>query len=176
MNRAGKRLAALLLATLSSTAFGEGATLARDTELRAKPLNDAAVVAPLKAKAVVDVLARSGAWAQVKTADGATGYVRLLNLRTSSGAQGGSGVGQLASVFRTGSSGNSVSTGVKGMSEEDLTGATADPAQLTRLGTYKTTAPEAREAARLAGLKATAVEYLPAGDGKKRKKKKKDEE
>ncbi|MFZ5723811.1 MAG: SH3 domain-containing protein [Pseudomonadota bacterium] len=174
MNRNGKRLAALLLAALSlpagSALAAENATIARDTELRAKPLNDAAVVTALKAKAAVSVLTRSGAWAQVSTADGKSGYVRLFNLRTSSGQKGDSGVGALASVFKTGSSGHSVSTGVKGLSEEDLTDAEPAPAEVEKLAGFQTADRDANESARLAGLKPKAVDYLLPPDGKKKKK------
>lgn len=176
MNHAGKWLAALLLATLSLQAGGalaaDSATVARDTELREKPLNDAAVVTSIKAKAKVSVQSRSGAWALVVAGDGKKGYVRLLNLRTASSQKGESGVGSLASVFRTGSSGNSVSTGVKGMSEEDLTGAQPAPAEVAKLATFRAADGDARDSARLAGLKAVTVDYLPAPAGTDGKKKK----
>lgn len=163
MNRCGKLLAALLLSALAGTALAAGnATVARDTELREKPLGDAPVVAPLKAKTTVTVASRNGAWAQVTTADGKKGYVRLLNLRTGSGQKGDSGVGALASVFKTGSSGNTVATGVKGMSEEALTGATPDAAQVEKLAGYKASEKSARDGAKAAGLKAQKIDYLPA--------------
>lgn len=170
MNRSGRMLPALLLAASAVFASAAGAadpaTLARDTDLRAKPLNDAAVIAPLKAKAAVSVVSRSGAWAQVTTADGKSGYVRLLNLRTGSSQKGDSGVGALASVFKTGSSGNNVATGVKGMSEGDLTGATPAPQEVEKLGDYKASDKDARAGAKAAGLKAQQVGYLAAPAGK----------
>lgn len=166
MNRCARLLAALLLSALAANAPAAdpatSATVARDTELREKPLGDAPVVAPLKAKATVTVTARNGAWAQVSTADGKKGYVRLLNLRTGSARKGDSGVGALASVFKTGSSGNTVATGVKGMSAESLTGAAPDNAQVEKLAGYKASEKAARDGAKLAGLKAQKVEYLPA--------------
>ncbi len=166
MNLCARLLAALLLSTFTAHAAAaepaSSATVARDTELREKPLGDATVVAPLKAKASVTVTARSGAWAQVSTADGKQGYVRLLNLRTGSARKGDSGVGALASVFKTGSSGNTVATGVKGMSGEALTGAEPDHAQVEKLTGYKASEKAARDSAKLAGLKAQKVDYLPA--------------
>lgn len=190
MNRSGKadpsgRWPAVLLLVIAGLmpalagAAGDSAIVARDTELREKPLNDAPVVARLTAKSAVVVQARSGAWANVVTGSGKQGFVRLLNLRTSSGAKGESGVGALASVFKTGSSGNSVATGVKGLSEEDLTGAEPDAAQAAKLATYKAADKEARDSARLAGLKPQPVDYLLApepGQEKKKKKKKKDQD
>lgn len=161
--------AALGLAVAGSVAAAaEKATIARNTDLRAKPLNDAAVVAPLKAQTAVSIESRSGAWAQV-TVGGKTGYVRLLNLRTQSAQKGDSGVKSVASVFRTGSSGHSVSTGVKGLSEEDLTGAAANPEQVKKLATYTAIKGDATESAQAAGLKATQVAYLPAPKKKKKR-------
>lgn len=176
MNHAGSRKTLLLAAALGLAVAGgiaaaaEKATIARDTDLRAKPLNDAAVVVPLKAQTAVSVESRSGAWAQVSVG-GKTGYVRLLNLRTQSAQKGDSGVKAVASVFRTGSSGHSVSTGVKGLSEEDLTGAAANPEQVKKLATYAAAKNDATESAQAAGLRATQVAYLPAPTDKKKKKK-----
>src|SRR5690606_2182763 len=133
MNPAGKLLTAWLLITLSGAATAETATLARDTTLHEQPLGNAAIIAALKARSLVTVDARKGAWAKVTTTDGKTGHLRILNLRSTSTQKGDSGVGALASVFRTGSSGSSVATGVKGMSAEELTGAMPDEAELQKL-------------------------------------------
>lgn len=169
MNHTESKFPARLLATLLLATVGiytgnaiaaDAATIARDTPLRDKPFNDAAIIAQLNAKAAVSVQSRSGAWARISTPDNKQGYVRLLNLRTTSGQQGASGVGALASVFRTGSSGTSVATGVKGLSEENLTGAEANPAEAEKLATYEATNSQARSAAKRAGLKARTVEYL----------------
>lgn len=163
MNRSGKWLATLLLLASTDAALAaEKATIARDTELRSKALGDAAVVQALKAGTPVTINTRSGAWAQVSGSDGKTGYVRLLNLRSVSTQKGDSGVGALANVFRTGSSGRSVATGVKGMSEEQLTGATPSPEQAEKLSTLRVSEKDARSTAALAGLKATQVAWLPA--------------
>lgn len=172
------RLVLLLLALSAGAHAAETATLSRDTELRAKPAGDAPVVATLAAKAVVSLQSRTGAWAQVATGDGKSGYVRLLNLRTGSGQKGEAGAGALASVFRTGSSGNSVATGVKGLSEEQLTGAEPAPAEVEKLAGYAATDKQARDGAKAAGLAAKEVAWLPApaAEEKKRKKKRKNEE
>lgn len=160
MNHVARTLA-LLLAITSGSVFAESATLARDTPLHEKPLRDAAVVATLKAGALVNVDTRQGAWAKVTTADGKQGHVRILNLRSAGGQKGDSGVSALASVFRTGSSGTSVATGVKGMSAEELTGAEPDEAELRELHRLRASEEDARRAARQAGLKAIEVAELP---------------
>src|SRR5690606_2336037 len=66
----------------SDTTTGPG-TLIRAENLLAKAASDAAVVAPLAANSAVTILGREGGWYQVKTADGKTGWVRMLSVRRS---------------------------------------------------------------------------------------------
>lgn len=166
MNPAGKMLAALLLIAGSAAVTAETATLARDTTLHEQPLGNAAIVATLKAQSLVTVDARKGAWARVTTTDGKTGHLRILNLRSTSTQKGDSGVSALASVFRTGSSGSSVATGVKGMSAEELTSAAPNEAELQKLHGLRASEEEARRSAGRAGLKPVDVAALPAPVGR----------
>lgn len=145
----------------SSLAVAEPATLLKPTELRSQPQGGATIVTTLKAKDTVDISARQGAWASVKTTDGKSGWVRVLNLRTGSGQRGDAGIGAIASVFKTGSSGNTVSTGVKGLSAEQLQNATPNPAEAERLATYSVKAPDARTYAKQGKLTSKQVDYLP---------------
>lgn len=155
----------LLLLTASllagSLAWAEPATLIKDGEMRAKPLGSADLVVMLKAKEKVEITARKGAWANVQTAKGQTGWVRLLNLRTGSGQKGDAGVGAIASLFKTGSSGNTVSTGVKGLSEEKLKNAQPNEEEARRLDKYKNSSSDARSYAKQGKLNAEQVNYLP---------------
>lgn len=164
-NAVSRHRAGLVLALAGLLAAGvcaaEPGTLLRDSELRAKPFGDAAVVTELSAKASVDIVSRQGAWAQVKSG-AQTGWVRLLNLRTSSGQRGDAGVGALASVFKTGSSGTTVTTGVKGLSEEKLNNAAPDPAEAQRLNQYRENEGGARSFARQAKLAAQEVPFFDA--------------
>ena len=155
----------LLFTTLfcAGTALAEPGTLLKDSELRSKPLGDADIVLMLKARDKVEITTRQGAWAGVQTSNGKQGWVRLLNVRTGSGQRGESGVGALASVFRTGSSGNTVSTGVKGLSEEQLKNAKPNPEEAARLNTFMESETDARNFARQAKLATHQVGYLPAG-------------
>ncbi|MFN3587311.1 MAG: SH3 domain-containing protein [Moraxellaceae bacterium] len=165
----------LLLAGLvaSPLALAEPATLLRDTELRASPLADATVVAPLQAQSTVDITNRQGAWAQVKTPAGQSGWVRVLNLRTGSGQRGDVGIGAMASVFRTGSSGNTVSTGVKGLSAEQISQATPNDAEVARLGTLAVKEADARQFASQGKLASQSVDYLPDAEPEPAKKRRK---
>lgn len=142
-------------------ASAEPGTLLRDSELRAKPFGNADVVAQLKARESVDITARQGAWAQVK-ADSQTGWVRVLNVRTGSGQRGDAGIGQLASVFKTGSSGTTVTTGVKGLSEDRLKAAEPAPAEAKRLDQYRETEAGARSFAKQAKLASQELPFFDA--------------
>jgi uncharacterized protein YgiM (DUF1202 family) len=157
----------LLLTTLllSSAALAEPGALLKSSELRTKPFGDADVVATLNAKDKIDITSRKGAWANVKTAAGQQGWVRLLNISTGSGQRGDSGLKSVASLFSTGSSGNTVSTGVKGLSEEQLKNAKPNPAEASRLDQYKDSEPDARNFAKQAKLATLQIDYLSASGG-----------
>lgn len=153
----------LLLGALlgSSLAQAEPATLLKATELRSQPQGSAGVVVMLRTKDRVDITSRKGAWASVKTSTGKKGWVRVLALRTGSGHRGDTGIGAMASVFKTGSSGNTVSTGVKGLSEEQLQNATPNPAEVERLDSHAVNATDARSFAKQGKLAARQVDHLP---------------
>jgi hypothetical protein len=124
----------------------ESGTILRASELKQKPFIDAAKVTDVAEKAAVDIVQRQGAWIQVKTGDGQIGWLKMFNVRTGNGdIKSGSGSGGLLSavnLFKTGSSGNTVTTGVKGLSEEDLRNAQPNPADLAKLDGYASS-PEA---------------------------------
>ncbi|HET8731559.1 MAG TPA: hypothetical protein VFM34_10690 [Moraxellaceae bacterium] len=151
----------LIALMLAGGAQAEPGQLLRDSELRAKPFGDADVVISLKARDAVDIVTRQGAWAQVKVGNKA-GWVRLLNIRTGSGQRGDAGVGALASLFRTGSSGTTVSTGVKGLSEEQLKTAQPNDAEARRLSQYRESETGARNFARQVKLATHTVPFFDA--------------
>jgi len=105
---------------LAGTAWAESGILLKDTDLRHEPLGSAEVVKQLPANQKVEVTSRQGAWAAVTAADGSQGWIRILNLRTGTGEKARSGFGAMASMFTTGSSGKSASTGVKGLTADQL--------------------------------------------------------
>lgn len=164
-------LALALAATLASgLAFAETATTLRATEMRSEPLGSADVVAKLGAKAPVDITGRKGAWAGVKNAEGLDGWVRVLNLRTgtSDGKSAGGG-NQLAAAFLTGSSGNTVSTGVKGLSPDKLRNAGSAPSEVAMLDQLAVGPDDARSFATSASLEAHQVDYLKSDRRSRRK-------
>lgn len=146
---------------LAGAAWAEPGTVLKATELRTGPLGSAEVVAKLAAKDAVDINERRGAWAAVTTAGGQAGWVRVLNLRTASGEAGPGGAAALAEAFRTGSSGTAVSTGVKGLSAEELRNASPDTAEAARLAGFAATPDDALTFASQHQLASQDVDYLP---------------
>ncbi|MBP6625909.1 MAG: hypothetical protein KA187_00680 [Arenimonas sp.] len=151
-------LAAVLAA---GAALAESGTVLKDTQLRSEPLASSKIIAELRARDTVQINARKGAWAGVKTTEGVDGWARILNLRTGSGQAGAGGGDALASVFRTGSSGTTVSTGVKGLSAAALMSAAADEAEVQRLETYAANTGQATAFAAAGPLASRPVPYLP---------------
>lgn len=134
--------------------------------MRRAPLSDAEVVANLPQGAKLTLLKRQGAWAQVKSEGGSTGWVRMLSLRQGegggTGGTGETGIAALLNVARTGSSGATVTTGVRGLDKEQIRNAQPNPAALQALAGYAANEDEARRfAAGKPQLRAQAVDYLP---------------
>lgn len=151
--------ALLPLLFLPLVAWAEPATVIRATELKADPATDAATVAQLPEKAQVDALERKGGWTRVK-AGGAQGWVKMLALRYDGTAKrGDTGVAQAFNVARTGSSGTQVTTGVRGLDEEQLAKAQPNPAELAKLDRYAVDRAGANEFAAEGKLSPVSVAY-----------------
>lgn len=158
-------LSLLLLCGLSLGAQADPAQVIRATELKDKPFSDAATLLPLAEKAVVNVLAREGGWYKVKV-QGKEGWVRMTTLRLGDGSAkpGDSGVGsalQFLSTGRSGSSGVTVATGVRGLDAADITNAKPDPKAVEGMDTLAVNADEARRYAAEQKLQAQKIAYLP---------------
>lgn len=151
----------LALCTATFPALAEQGATIRADQLKAMPFIDAATSASVAANQPVTILGRKGGWVQVE-ANGKTGWVRMLNLRLqadSSSAQGRA-TAQKASLLRTNSSGRTVTTGIKGLGEEDLRNASVDPAQLAKLATLPVAPADAKASASAGGLVEHPVNYL----------------
>lgn len=156
-------LVALCLACITFTAqAGEAAYTVRATEMRAKPFSDAAAVASLPENSPVEVLTRKAGWMQIKGGD-KNGWVKLLDLRFGDASapkkSGSSGLGALFNVATGG--GNTVSTGVRGLSEEKLKDPKPDPQALETVQHYAVSKNDAMQFGRAGQLAAQSIDYLP---------------
>ena len=141
--------------------WADPATLIRATELKRQPATDAEMVAELAADTAVDALERKGGWTRVKAAEG-EGWVKMLALRyggPGAAKKGDSGVAQLFNVARTGSSGTQVTTGVRGLDEQQLANAQPNPAELAKLSRFAAKPDAAAAFAAKGKLTAQSVAY-----------------
>jgi hypothetical protein len=153
-----------LCASLSAPALaGQTAYTVRSTEIKQLPFSDAPTVGKLDEKASVSIMSRQSGWVKISSSQG-NGWVKMLSLRYSSTAtkSGDSGLKSLVNVGRSGSSGITVATGIRGLSEEDLKTAQPNPREFEKLQNYATNKPDATKFARDANLKTQQLDYLPA--------------
>jgi len=150
----------------SGTVVKETGTTRSAVELLATPFRDAKPAGQLPANTKVDVLERHGGWLKI-TAQGKTGWAKLHQVRSGEGPEGkssGEGLAILKNVGQTGRSGSQgiiATTGIRGMSAEELKNAKPDPAAVKKVDGYSVTASQAREYAKAAGLKEKNVPSLP---------------
>ncbi len=171
MERSGHIILAAMLAMLAEVASAaEKGQIIRAGDLFVQPFIDAASAAKLTASQPVAIIERRGAWVSVQ-ADGKTGWVRLLNVRlqpASAGPPRAATAGNpLSSLLRSGSSGQTVTTGVKGMDEEQIRAATPNYAELAMLDTLAVDGNTARAAAASRKLTERPVDYLDKKKGGK---------
>ena len=162
-----KRLIAVCLALgfIASAAAEEAITL-RSTEIKAKPYSDAQTLLTLPERSKVIVLKRRASWTQVKSGK-TTGWVKMLSLQLVRGTtqrRADNGLRSLFNVAQTGRGGSSVTTGVRGLSEEDLKNTKPNPQELEEAKQYAATKAEAKRFAIDGKLKAQQVGYLPGGE------------
>lgn len=164
-----KWIAAVCLSLVCSLAqAGDPAYAVRDTDLKAKPFSDADTLSRLDANTKVEIVQRKSSWILVKVA-GKTGWVKMLSLRLGESSnqrkRGDSGLASLFNVASTGSSGSTVTTGVRGLSEEQLKNTHANPEELEAAKNYAVSKGEARKFAQAGKLTAHKMDYLPAAKG-----------
>jgi hypothetical protein len=169
-----RALAALLGAALAAAAWAdEQAFTNRSTELKERALADARTVATLPENSSVKVLARSGAWTQVE-ASGQKGWVRVFHLSfpatvetSSSSSSGGAMLSGLTGALGFGKpaakEARLASTGVRGLTPEDLKNANPDPEALRKMQSYSADKPSAEGFAREARLASNTIDYSEGG-------------
>lgn len=156
-------LAALMFSLGVGPAFAQETGFAvRQTEVKKEPFSDAETLGTLAERSQVKVLGRQGGWAQIESG-ALAGWVRMLSIRMNSGQSGiVSGLKSLFSVARTGSSGTTVTTGVRGLDKEQIQNAKPNPEELKKLAGLAASRGDAeRFAAESPQLKNQKIEYLP---------------
>ncbi|MDR3394795.1 MAG: SH3 domain-containing protein [Parasulfuritortus sp.] len=155
-----KTLWACLLTVWAGYAMATTGTLIKAEQARATPSAKGKIITQFASGTPVDVINRQGGWLQIK-AQGRSGWVRLLSVRSATGRGSGADLGGVVGLAGKRNNNQVVAVaGLRGLSEEDLKGAHFDAAQLARLDTYKTSRQQAESFAAQAKLKARNVAYL----------------
>jgi hypothetical protein len=175
MIRIALRSVALAFLLLASAWAQEAAVTRRATDLRDTPSDTGRSLAALPAQApVTRTDQRQGPWVQVRTAQGATGWVHLFDLgpatTTAAGDGGGSVVGGalrgVGSLFGGGSAANPATTsttaGIRGLGAEDLAQAQPDTAAVKQMDGLRPSDADVRGFAERAAWKPVPVDPLPA--------------
>jgi Bacterial SH3 domain len=137
---------------------GDAGTAIKMDSLRAEPFADAKTVGSLAKNDSVEILNKKGAWLQVKSKK-STGWVRLLSVKRGGGSNSGSAISDVASG-RTGTGKVVSTTGIRGLSAEELKAAKFNEEEMKRMESYQTSAADAKSYAAAGGLSATKMAYL----------------
>jgi hypothetical protein len=157
----GMLLAIPLLAAAQDAAFTN-----RSTELKDRGDAGARTITTLSENTPVKVLARGGAWTQVE-AGGQSGWVGAFHLRfpstveSASSSGGGGFLSSLGSAIggqRSNTKANLSTTGVRGLTKEELQNSNPDPEQLRRMQSFRADRAAAERFAREGKLAAVQID------------------
>lgn len=155
-------LAALLLPGLTLAA--EMGTALKADSIRTEPYADAKTTGNVSRGDKLEILTKQGAWLKVKTSK-TSGWVRLLSVKRGTGTAGGANQAEGVLNMATGRAGTGqvvATTGVRGLSEEELKGAKFNETEVKALESYTQSAEQGQKFASGGGLKAIKFAYLPA--------------
>ncbi len=155
-----KRLLLLGLACPILCLAGEAGTALKADTLRAEPFADAKSVGSLAKNDAVDIVNKKGAWLQVKSKK-STGWVRLLSVKRGVATQTNQ-IGGIASVAsgRAGTGKVVSTTGIRGLSAEELKAAQFNESEMKKLEGYEQSPNDGKQFASAGGLNAASIAYL----------------
>ena len=136
--------------------------------LMAGPCSDAKQAAQLPSNTAVDILEHRGGWMRI-SGKGKTGWAKLYQVRTGTGPEAQKSGESLAILRNIGQTGRSSSqsivatTGIRGLSAEDLKTAKPNPRAVDAMNAYRANDNTARQYALSAGLKEKNVPFLSRG-------------
>ncbi len=172
MKKCSKCMMLIGLYTLLHTGLSSaetGSALKNDS-IRYEPYADAKVVGSFSRGETLNIVKKQGAWLQVKTKK-STGWVRLLSVKRGAASSSGNQLsGVLAAANGRAGTGQVVSTtGVRGLSNEDLKAAKFNEAEIKAMENNTVSANQGKQFAASGGLKTVAFTNLKApvsGDAK----------
>lgn len=157
--------ACLISACITSVSAAEVGSALKKDSLRAEPFADAKVTGSVTRGDSLEILKKQGAWLQVKTKKN-TGWVRLLSVKRGTTTSGNQAAGALAVASGRAGTGQVVSTtGVRGLSEQELKAAKFNETEAKTLESYTLTAEQGQQFAKAGNLKAVTFANLKAPKG-----------
>ena len=156
-----KHLKLLILYALASPILvlaGEIGIALKMDSLRTEPFADAKTIGSLNKNDSVEILSKKGAWLQVKSKK-STGWVRLLSVKRGGASISGSSISDVASG-RTGTGKVVSTTGIRGLSAEELKAAKFNEDEMKKMESHTLSANDGRSFANAGGLSATKMSYL----------------
>jgi uncharacterized protein YgiM (DUF1202 family) len=151
----------LLLGSLSAAALaGEMGTALKADTLRAEPFADAKSAGAFNKGESLEIISKKGAWLQVKSKKSA-GWVRLLSVKRGAPSSGNAlkGIADVASG-RTGTGQVVSSTGIRGLSAEELKAAKFNEDEMKKMESNAVSASDAQQYAKVGGLITTNMAYF----------------
>ncbi len=167
-----KRLKHILIAASFLPMLYAGLSIAAETgsalkndSMRFEPFADAKVTGSLSRGDTLEILKKQGAWLQVKTKK-TTGWVHLLSVKRGSASSSNQVAGVLAAANGRAGTGQVVSTtGIRGLSEQELKAAKFNETEIKTLEGYTLSAEQGRKFAAAGDLKTVAFPTLKAPEG-----------
>ena len=154
-----KKILILLSLLWPAIAFaGEAGTALKADVLRTEPYADAKTAGNLNKNDAVDILANKGAWLQVKSKS-ASGWVRILSVKRGGASGSNSSIADIASG-RAGTGKVVSTTGIRGLSAEELKAAKFNEDEMKRMESHAVSAGDAQQFANAGGLSSTQLAYL----------------
>jgi hypothetical protein len=154
-----------LLLCMGLPVLADSGHVIRSCDLMDEPYRDANVLTSLEEGEGIEILKRKGGWFNITVGD-QEGWVRMSKVRKGeavaapdSGTEA-SGVLELASG-RAGTGNVVATTGVRGLSEEELKQAQFNAVEIKKLESFAVPAKQARNFARNGKLAARQLEFLP---------------
>jgi len=154
-----KILLLIIFTPLLALAAEVGTALKTDT-LRAEPFADAKTTGSLNKGDSVSILNKKGAWLQIKSKK-STGWVRLLSIKRGNASSNNSIGGAIDVASGRAGTGKVVSTtGIRGLSAEELKSAKFNEEEMKKMESYTQSASDGEKFAGAGGLKKSNLAYF----------------
>lgn len=144
---------------------GEKGSALKNDSLRSEPFADAKITGSFVRGDNLEIIKKQGAWLQVKSAKG-SGWVRLLSVKRGATTNSNQAAGVLAVASGRAGTGQVVSTtGVRGLSEQELKAAKFNEEEVKTLESYTLSADKGRAFAKAGNLNSIAFKNLKEAKG-----------